>query len=583
MLGERGRVLYVGKAKDLHKRIGSYVHEDRLSTRIRKMVHCVRTVEVTLTFTEVEALLLEASLIKRHRPPYNILLKDDKSPHFITLSDHDFPQLSKQRKPDRKRHDVFGPFLGDVKSSLTALHASFLLRNCTDNAFKLRKRPCLQYDIRRCSAPCVGKITKSDYGALVQKARLFLAGKGQGLLEELHEQMGALSRGEAFEKAAVMRDRIAALKKLQVPQHIHVAGLRDSDVIAVEKDDENNMFCAYVFSFRGTINRGGQAFFFQNIDNDATAETILSFFLMQFYKDILPPGLILTSHIPDHLPTLHEAISFLHDGAKFLIATPCKGQKLLLVKHAQVNAIDALSRNAKERASDAHALTELQRFLGLEHSLHRIEIYDNSHLRGDQAVGVLVVMEDGGFDRRSYRTFRLPPWEDDYGMMRCVLERRFTPDAQGECLLQPPDLILLDGGKGQLSVGRAVLASYGLDIPIAAVSKDPERKGTFETLHLQDGTSHVLSPCPLLYFVQRLRDEAHRFAISAHRSKKRTASLASQLHTIEGLGSIRRKKLLTAYGSPEAIGKASVSELQEVAGVSRTLAETIIRCLKKDT
>ncbi len=584
MLGARGEVLYVGKAKSLRRRVAAYARPEKLTTRLRRMVALTRAMEFVVTSSEVEALLLEANLIKRHRPPFNIVLRDDKSfPYIVIDHNHPFPSIGKYRGPRRPGCEYFGPFAsaGAVTETLNALLKAFPLRNCPDSVFANRTRPCLQYQIKRCSAPCVGRISKEAYAALVQEARLFLSGRSAEVRRRLAAEMEEAAARLEFERAAVLRDRLKALAHVQSRQGINVRRVRDADVIALAC--EGGMACVQVFFYRDGRNYGNRAFFPAHVQ-ESPPERVLAAFLAQFYAERQPPRLLLLSHRPEEVQLLAAALGA-RSGHRVEIAVAARGERRQLVEIALANARQALARRMAERERQADLLAELARRFDLPAVPRRIEIYDNSHIQGRNPVGAFVVATAEGFDRRSYRTFRIRDRErapgDDYAMLREVLTRRFLRllREHPERTSPPwPDLLLIDGGAGQLRVACDTLASLGIgDLPVIAMAKGPERDAGRERFFTsRDPRPLTLDPRdPVLYLLQRMRDEAHRFVLQAHRGRRSRGLGRSALDAIPGVGAVRKRALLHHFGSVRGIEEAGLADLERVPGISRAVARAI--------
>lgn len=587
MLNNRGDVLYVGKARQLKKRVTTYSLPTKLPIRLQRMVAETASMEFVTTHTEVEALLLESNLIKKMRPRYNVLLRDDKTfPHILITADHEFPQVIKHRGPQKRDGQYFGPFAsaGAVNRTIAALQRAFLLRNCSDNIFRNRKRPCLQFHIKRCSAPCVGRVGAGEYAALVKEAHEFLAGGSHRVQSRLGQQMEDASAALEFETAARIRDRIRALTQVQAHQDINVAGMEEADVIALHQ--EGGQSCVQVFFFRGGRNYGNRAYFPRHDKNLEDAE-ILASFVGQFYDNKPPPRQVVLSHtVPEHA-LLTEALS-LRAERKVELLTPKRGAKRKPVEHALTNAREALERRMSESASHRQLLDLLAERLDLDGRPERIEVYDNSHIQGTNAIGAMIVSGLDGFAKNAYRKFNIQTAGkdaehnagDDYAMMREVLTRRFTralkedPDRENGTW---PDVVMIDGGPGQLSVTKDVFAELGIeDVALLGVAKGPDRNAGRERLYLADGRIVTLPPRdPVLYFIQRLRDEAHRFAISTHRAKRANALKKSPLDEIAGIGAKRKKALLLHFGSALRVARAGLSDLQSVDGISKAVAEKI--------
>jgi len=584
MLNAKGDALYVGKAKNLKKRVSAYAKPLAQVTRIRHMIAQTVAVEVVTTHTEAEALLLESNLIKRLKPRYNVLLRDDKSfPYILITDDHEFPQVVKHRGARDRKGDYFGPFAsaGAVNQTIGALQRAFPLRNCPDSVFASRTRPCLQYQIKRCTAPCVGKIDRAGYRAVVDEARDFLAGRSQEMQKRLAAPMQAASDRLDFETAALFRDRIRALTQIQQKQDINVRAVGEADVIAAHQ--EAGQTCVQVFFYRAGQNYGNRAFFPAQ-SRDMAVEEVLGAFIGQFYDNKPPPRLVLLSAAVDGLALVAEALSIKAER-KVEVAIPQRGERRALVDLALANARDALARRLAENASQRSLLEGLQRVFGLDEVPARIEVYDNSHLSGRQAYGCMIVSGPEGFVKSAYRKFAIRgPVEpgDDYAMMREVLARRFgrllKEDAERE-KGQWPDLVLIDGGPGQLSAATATLGELGIeDVALAAIAKGPERNAGREHFHMNGRASFMLAPQdPVLYALQRMRDEAHRFAIGTHRAKRSAEIGKSELDQVPGIGAKRKRALLNHFGSAKAIAGAGIADLQRIDGISKKVAETIYR------
>lgn len=583
MLNDKGDVLYVGKAKDLKKRVSNYVKIDRQSVRVRRMIADTRSMEVVTTHTEAEALLLEANLIKRLKPRYNILLRDDKSfPSILLTADHDFPQVLKHRGARDRKGEYFGPFASAwaVNETLTVLQRAFLLRSCSDAVFANRTRPCLLYQIKRCSAPCVGRIDKTVYADLVAEARAFLKGGSRRIQQRLVAEMQAASERRDFEEAAQYRDRIRAMTRIQAHQDITLGGVGDADVIAAHQ--AGGQTCIQVFFFRGDTNYGNRAYYPSHARDDDVA-AVLEAFLGQFYAARPPPPLILLSHKPPNQALVAEALS-VHAGRRVRLEQPTRGPKRNLIKHALANAKEALGRRLAESATQRRLLEGLAEALGLDGTPERIEVYDNSHVSGRNAGGGMIVAGPEGFVKNAYRKFTIKDPDiapgDDYAMMREVLTRRFAraqkedPDRTRG---QWPDLVVVDGGEGQLGVAVEVFQDLGIDdVQLLAVAKGPDRDAGREKL-FRPGRPPIRLDArdPVLYFLQRLRDEAHRFAIGAHRAKRSRQVQRSLLDDIPGIGARRKKALLHHFGAAGAVAEAGRTDLEAVEGISKAIAGKI--------
>ncbi len=583
MQDARGDVLYVGKARALKNRVTSYTQVSKLPKRLQRMVSQTRSMTIVTTRTEAEALLLEAQLIKRFRPPYNVLLRDDKSFPFILLrEDHAFPRVQKHRGARRIKGQYYGPFAsaGSVTRTLNALQKLFLLRSCSDSYFENRSRPCLLYQIKRCSAPCVGRISAEDYGELVDDAKAFLAGKSTGVQARLSRQMAEAAEKRDYELAAVYRDRLRALTYIQGSQTVHAEGLGDADVFALATKAATMSIQA--FFIRGGQNWGHRAFFPAHV-NDVPEAEVLASFIAQFYEDMPPPRRILLDRELVDRELLEEALSQ-RAGRKVAIEQPQRGARRKLVDQARRNAEEALDRRLAETTTQGRILRELADTFELADVPKRIEVYDNSHIMGTNATGAMIVAGPEGFRKNSYRKFNIKRPEtqpgDDFAMMREVLERRFArlekedPDRQtGEW----PDLLLIDGGKGQLSAVCEVMEDVGIhDVPIVGVSKGPDRNAGRETFHLPGGRELTLAPnSALLFYLQRLRDEAHRFAIGTHRAKRAKSLTTSSLDEVPGIGPTRKRALLMHFGTARAVKGAALEDLERAPGISKATARQV--------
>ncbi len=583
MLNAKGEPLYVGKASNLKNRVANYTHPAGLPNRLKRMVAETRAMEVVITHTEVEALLLECNLIKRFMPRYNVLLRDDKSFPYIHLTGgSEFPQLAKHRGATGESGDYFGPFAsaGAVNRTLIALQRAFLLRSCSDNIFKTRTRPCLLYQIKRCSAPCVGRIDAEGYQRLVGEARAFLRGRTKDVQQRLATTMTEKSDALDFEGAAVIRDRIRALTQVQGRQDINVQGLGDADVIAAHLAGGNAS--VQVFFFRGGQNWGNRAYFPSHAQ-DLNLPDVLAAFIGQFYANRLAPPLVLVNETPTDAALLAEALSSRAERRIELMA-PQRGDKRKLVEHALVNAREALARRLAEGAAQVKLLQGVADLFGLDAPPARIEVYDNSHIQGAHAVGAMIVAGPEGFMKAAYRKFTIKGEDiapgDDFAMMREVLTRRFAralkedPErSQGTW----PDLVLIDGGQGQLSATLGVLADLGIDdLPVVGVAKGPDRNAGRERFFREGQPPLSLEARdPVLYYLQRLRDEAHRFAIGAHRQKRAKAITTSPLDEIPGVGARRKRALLHHFGSAREVATAGLTDLERVEGISKTVAKKV--------
>ncbi len=590
MLNAAGDPLYVGKAKNLKKRVTSYTNVGALSHRLQRMVAGTASVEIVTTKSEVEALLLESNLIKRLKPYYNIILRDDKSfPYILITGDHAYPRITKYRGAKSAEGEYFGPFAsaGAVNQTVNALHRAFPLRSCSDSIFASRTRPCLQHQIKRCVAPCVGRVSAGDYATLVDEARDFLSGRSRDIHARLTERMTAASEALEFETAAAYRDRIRALAHIQARQGINLHGLDDADVIAVHQNGGQS--CVQIFFFRSGQNYGNRAYYPRH-QKDAAAADVLFAFIGQFYSNRAAPPLLLVNQELEEMDLVEEALS-LKSERRVRIHRPSRGDKARMIIDAERNAREALARRFSESAAQRKLLEGLAEKLELEAVPERIEVYDNSHISGTNAVGAMIAAGPEGFNKKSYRKFNiksdaLPAAEggitagDDFGMMREVLSRRFSrllkedPERdQGAW----PDLILIDGGAGQLSAVSEIFAELGVsDVALAAVAKGPDRNAGLERIFLPDRAPISLQRRdPVLYFIQRLRDEAHRFAIGTHRAKRAQKTSRSQLDGIPGVGPGRKKALLHHFGSSRGVSQAGLADLEQVRGISKALAQTI--------
>ena len=638
MMNQKGDVLYVGKARDLKKRVTNYTQPTRQANRILRMISETTAMEFVTTHTEVEALLLEANLIKRYMPRYNVLLRDDKSfPYILITADHPAPQLAKHRGARNRPGEYFGPFAsaGAVNRTIVALQRAFLLRPCSDSIFASRTRPCLQYQIKRCSGPCVGRINEADYQQLVSEAQAFLSGKSDAVKLRLSEEMQEASDALEFETAARLRDRITAFAAIQSRQDINLDGVEEADIIAAYQDSGHS--CVQVFFFRNHGNYGNRAYFPAH-DRHTEIPDILAAFMGQFYENKTPPKLILVNETPSEAALLSEALT-LRAGTRVEILAAKRGDKRKAVDHAALNAKDALTRRMAESASQTRLLGALAELFRMEQPPKRIEVYDNSHISGTNPYGAMIVAGPEGFLKNQYRKYAIrdvtrreaedvpaaeddtplepetpsglgeapmPAFElepnpaaslaeaidvantlrppliagDDYAMMRQVLTRRFSralkedPDRDKGLW---PDLVLIDGGQGQLSIGMQVLADLGItDVCLAAIAKGPDRNAGRERFFLPGRDPFSLDPkSPVLYFLQRLRDEAHRFVIGAHRAKRSKEITRSILDDVPGIGAKRKKALLMHFGSARAVSQAGLSDLAGVPGVSDSVARKI--------
>ena len=604
MLDWRGDALYVGKARSLRKRVASYGTTAKLTHRLARMLAETASLEVVRTHTEVEALLLESNLIKRLRPRYNVLLRDDKSfPYILITGDHEWARIMKYRGARTAKGEYFGPFAsaGAVNRTLTTLQRAFLLRSCSDTVFASRTRPCLLYQIKRCCGPCVGRVEREDYRHLVDEARDFLAGRSRDVQRRLAARMQGASEALAFEAAAVFRDRIRALTQVQAHQDINVAGVDEADVIAAHQ--EAGQTSIQVFFFRAGRNYGNRAYFPRH-DRQLAIPEVLGAFLGQFYDNKPPPRLVLVSHRVPEATLIADALG-LRAERKVRLQCPQRGQRRKMVEHALLNAREALGRHLAESASQRRLLEGVATVFGLESSPERIEVYDNSHIGGANAYGAMIVAGPDGLIKNAYRKFAIrtakhgpgtgngaaagaattdPPSTitpgDDYGMMREVLTRRFSralkedPDRDRGLW---PDLVLIDGGQGQVNAATGVLADLGIDeVAVVSIAKGPDRDAGRERFFRPEGPPLTLEPRdPVLYFLQRLRDEAHRFAIASHRARRSKALGRSVLDDIPGVGPRRKRALLHNFGSARGVARAGLADLAAVDGINETVAKKI--------
>ena len=582
MLNEKGEALYVGKARSLRKRVTSYTQISRLPERLRRMVFETRSLEVVTTGSEAEALLLEANFIKRFRPRFNIVLRDDKSyPWLVITEDHPFPQIAKHRGERRKGASYWGPFASvwAVNQTINALQRVFLLRSCRDTVFDARTRPCLLFQIKRCAAPCVDRISPADYAALVAEAKQFLSGETPSIQKRLATEMEAAAADLQFERAAALRDRIRGLTHIQGKDRVNLEGLGDADVIALHQAAGQS--CVQVFFFRGGRNNGNRAFFLSHAKQDQSPEEVMGAFLGQLYEDLPPPPLLLLSHDPPEAALIAEALA-IKAGRRVELRRPQRGEKHEALEHAATNAREALERRMAEGTAQAALLEGAASVFGLPGAPERIEIYDNSHIQGANAYGVMVVAGPSGFMKQGYRKFAIKTaaTNDDFAMMREVFERRFgralreDPARAGE---DWPDLVLIDGGAGQLSAAREIMEGLGLDdLPLVAVAKGPDRDAGREWFHMA-GREPFQLPLrdAVLFYLQRLRDEAHRFAITTHRAGRSKALTRSELDEVPGVAAAMKRKLLNHFGSARGVRQAGLADLEACPGVGPALARRI--------
>ncbi|MBC8129073.1 MAG: excinuclease ABC subunit UvrC [Rhizobiaceae bacterium] len=604
MFGEDGEVLYVGKARSLKKRVTSYTRLGGHTNRIARMIAKTRHMEFVTTRTETEALLLEANLIKRMRPRFNVLMRDDKSfPYIVISGDHEAPAIMKHRGARSRKGAYFGPFAsaGAVGRTINSLQRAFLIRTCTDSVYESRTRPCLLHQIKRCAAPCTREISIEGYGALVDEAKGFLSGKSSQIKQGMAQAMQAASDELDFERAAIYRDRLSALSHIQSHQGINPQNTEEADVFAIHQ--EGGLACIQVFFFRTGQNWGNRAYF-PRADSSLGPEEVLGAFLAQFYDDKPAPRLILLPIDVEDRELLSEALS-VRAQRKVQIAVPARGEKRDLVDHALSNAKEALGRRLAETSSQARLLQGLAETFKLPHAPRRIEVYDNSHIMGTAAVGAMVVAGPLGFAKSQYRKFNIKGTDitpgDDFGMMREVMTRRFArlkkehgegpqPTAakafDGEEAVLPdeaempawPDLVLIDGGKGQISAVKAILVELGLadQVTTIGIAKGVDRDAGRERFIVEGREPFTLPPRdPVLYFVQRLRDEAHRFAIGTHRAKRKKELVANPLDEIAGIGPSRKRALLHHFGTAKAVSRAALSDLSKVEGISEAMAKLV--------
>ncbi|QFU17282.1 excinuclease ABC subunit UvrC [Microvirga thermotolerans] len=605
MLDAKGDVLYVGKAKSLKARVGAYARGQAHSNRIARMIAETSSMEFVTTATETEALLLEANLIKQLRPRYNVLMRDDKSlPYILLTGDHEAPQLVKHRGARKRKGDYYGPFASvwAVNRTINALQRAFLLRSCNDSYYENRTRPCLLFQIKRCSGPCTGEISPEDYARLADEARAFLSGKSNAVKARITAEMQEAAEALEFERAARCRDRLAALSAIQGVQGINTQSVEEADVFAL--DEQAGQFCVEVFFFRNWQNWGNRAYF-PKADKSMSPEEVLSSFIAQFYDDKPAPRLILLSHEIEDAELMAAALSTRAE-AKVEIHTPRRGERRQLIEHVQRNAKEALGRRLADTTSQQKLLVSLAQAFGLPKAPRRVEVYDNSHIMGTNAVGAMIVAGAGGFMKQHYRTFNMKSEDlkpgDDYGMMREMLQRRFarlvkeeprtpgTPGSSPQGAGEPdgadddgfpawPDLILIDGGKGQLEAARQALAEVGVgedDVAVVGIAKGRDRDAGRETFFRPGQPPFKLPPRdPALYFVQRLRDEAHRFAIGAHRAKRKREMTKNPLDEIAGIGPTRKRALLHHFGTVKAIQRAALEDLMKAPGVNAATARAV--------
>ena len=586
MFDADGQALYVGKAKWLSNRVTSYTQPNKLTNRLLRMVAETRHLEITVTHSEVEALLLESNLIKKLKPRYNILLKDDKSfAYIIVTEDHPFPQLTKHRGTQRKAASYYGPFASasSVNKTLASLSRAFLLRNCSDSIFASRTRPCLQYQIKRCTAPCVDKVAKTDYEKQVKAAKQFLSGYCDRVQRDYATQMQNASDALEFETAAIWRNRIKALTAIQANQDINLKSLQEADIIAASIS--GGICCIQVFFVRNASNYGNTAFF-PRTNNSEDIQSVLTAFIGQFYSDKIPASLILVNERPHEVELLESALSN-QSGSKIEISKPERGDRRKIMTMAVRNAEEAIARKLADTASQRRLLEELTNALELDEPPSRIEIYDNSHIQGAFPVGAMVVATPDGFVKPAYRKFNMRNEGkyavqdgDDFAMMRQMISRRFEralKEDPNRKTANWPDLLLIDGGKGQINAVYEVLGELGIDdITAIGVSKGPDRNAGREQFHKRGAKSFTLKPdSPAMHYLQRLRDEAHRFAIGSHRTQRTKAQFKNPLDNVPGIGAKRKKALLNHFGSARSVTDAGIKDLEAVDGISAHIAQQI--------
>ncbi|MEA1835236.1 excinuclease ABC subunit UvrC [Methylobacterium durans] len=608
MFDHKGDVLYVGKAKNLKARVGSYARGQAHSNRIARMISQTAAMEFVTTATETEALLLEANLIKQLKPRFNVLMRDDKSfPYILVTADSEAPQIVKHRGARRRKGHYYGPFASvwAVNRTVNALQRAFLLRTCTDSYYENRTRPCLLFQIKRCSGPCTGEIPLDEYRGLAESANAFLAGKSNAVKDRMRAEMETASEAMEFERAARFRDRIAALSAIQGTQGVNTQGVEEADVFAL--DEQAGQFCIEVFFFRNFQNWGNRAYF-PKADRTMSPEEVLGSFMSQFYDDKPAPRIVLTSHAIEDAELVAAALSSRTEH-RVEIHLPQRGERKNLVDYARRNAKEALARRLADTASQGKLLAALGQAFGLDRAPRRIEVYDNSHIMGTNAVGGMIVAGPTGFMKPHYRTFNIKSEEltpgDDYGMMREVLQRRFKrlvkeaprtaneaavaaleggppepvpePQADSDAFPAWPDLVLIDGGKGQLDAARAALQAVGVaDVPLVGIAKGRDRDAGRETFFVPGRPPFKLPPRdPTLYFVQRLRDEAHRFAIGTHRAKRKREMVRNPLDEIAGIGPTRKRALLHHFGTVKAIQRAALEDLAKAPGVNAATARAV--------
>ena len=582
MLNEKEEIMYVGKAKNLQNRLKSYLNTNNLSNRIRRMVSRISNIEVIITETEKEALLLEANLIKKLKPPFNILLRDDKSfPYIFINHEQEFPQISKHRGKQKYKGKYFGPFatINSLNYTLKILQKVFLLRSCDDTIFQNRSKPCLLYQIERCSGPCVDyTLSKKEYLQSVKNAEHFLSGQHSNLQEELSSKMDEESKSLNYEKAASYRDKIVALTQIQSQQNINLYDVKNTDVISISR--KGNKSCVQVFIYRSGQNWGNRSYFPKHSDEVETYE-ILERFIVDFYTRYSPPKNVLLNLPINNSSLIETSLKSIYNY-KTSFFVPKKGKKLDIVNYASRNSELALKNHIAQSHSDKENLSQLSKVLNITKKIKRVEAYDNSHLSGKNAVGAMIVYSEEGFEKKSYRKFNIDSSKvklgDDYGMMRHVLERRFSKEAikNSKKYEKLPDLLVIDGGKGHYDLAKEILETKGLnEIELISIFKGEGRKESLDQIIYKNKKNFIDKNTPSFFFIQRIRDESHRYAIGAHKAKRKSEMHASELEPIEGLGRGRRKLLLNHFGSVKNIKNASAQDMMKVRGISKLLSEKI--------
>ena len=582
MLNEKEEIMYVGKAKNLQNRLKSYLNTNNLSNRIRRMVSRISNIEVIITETEKEALLLEANLIKKLKPPFNILLRDDKSfPYIFINHEQEFPQISKHRGKQKYKGKYFGPFatINSLNYTLKILQKVFLLRSCDDTIFQNRSKPCLLYQIERCSGPCVDyTLSKKEYLQSVKNAEHFLSGQHSNLQEELSSKMDEESKSLNYEKAASYRDKIVALTQIQSQQNINLYDVKNTDVISISR--KGNKSCVQVFIYRSGQNWGNRSYFPKHSDEVETYE-ILERFIVDFYTRYSPPKNVLLNLPIKNSSLIETSLKSIYNY-KTSFFVPKKGKKLDIVNYASRNSELALKNHIAQSHSDNENLSQLSKVLNITKKIKRVEAYDNSHLSGKNAVGAMIVYSEEGFEKKSYRKFNIDSSKvklgDDYGMMRHVLERRFSKEAikNSKKYEKLPDLLVIDGGKGHYDLAKEILETKGLnEMELISIFKGEGRKESLDQIIYQNKKNFIDKNTPSFFFIQRIRDESHRYAIGAHKAKRKREIHASELEPIEGLGRSRRKLLLNHFGSVKNIKNASAQDMMKVRGISKLLSEKI--------